>query len=239
LTVSYQFGLPQITGVADACPTNPSQICVFFNTPNPSYPQYNIYFTRNGTSLQFTTTTVPTSTNPFIISSANVPGFTPGNTYYIQVTGTIAGAEGPLSVPLVISTDFPSIDQPPFDTSKVHNVRCGLVGNLVQCRWMNGVTNAFVTTMLVVRCSGNAPNTFGFQLASTTSTSNPTDTFLEVPVPFSSTCTSKLKSTYSGGVKKTKFPLAVSLKLAPVCPNVSQRCRLRRNILLSIPTEKE
>jgi len=208
LTVSYQFGLPQITGVADACPNIPTQICVYFNTPNPSYPQYNIYFTRNGTSLQFTTSTVPTATNPFIISSSNVQGFTPGNTYYVQVTGvTSNGAEGPLSVPLVVSTDFSSIDSPPFDTSRIHNVRCGLVQNVVQCNWMNGVTFSFKTTILLVRCSGASPNVFGFQIASTTSTSNPSDTFLEVPVPFGSTCTSKLKSTYNGAGGKTKFVL--------------------------------
>jgi len=158
--------------------------------------------------LQFTTTTVPTSTNPFIISSANVPGFVPGTTYYVQVTGvTAGGADGPLSVPLVVSPDFPPIDKQPFDTTRIHDVRCGLVGNLVQCRWINGATYTFANTTLVARCSGSPPNTFGFQLASTTFTTTSTDTFLQVPVPFGSICTTKLKTKYNGGGGKTKFPL--------------------------------
>jgi len=206
--VTFLFGLPQITGVSDACPTDATRVCVYFDTPNPTYPSYNIYLTRNGTSLKFTTSTVPTAANPYIISVANTPGFTPGNTYFIQVTGQSAqGVQGPLSVPLVITNDFPAIDSQPFDTTRVHNVRCGLVGNILQCRYVVGTTFSYKSTQLVVRCSGNSPNTFEFQLANFASTVTPTDTFLAIPVPFASTCTSKLKSTYNGGGKNTKFVL--------------------------------
>jgi len=206
--VTYQFGLPQITGVSDACPTDPSRACVYFDTPNPTYPTYNIYLTRNGTSLKFVTSTVPTAASPFIISAANAPGFTPGNTYFIQVAGqTAQGVQGQISVPLVINNDFPAIDSQPFDTTRVHNVRCGLVGNIFECRYDVGTTYTYKETHLILRCSGNSPNTNKFQLANTVTTFTSTDTFLATPVPYGSTCTSKLKSSYNGGGKNTKFVL--------------------------------
>jgi len=214
--VTYQFGLPQVSNVGNACPTTPTQICLFF-TSSYNYVSYNIIVIANGTSYQLTTNTVPTASNPFIISNANVPGFTPGNTYYVEVEGvTTQGAVGPLSVPFAVTNQFPTIDSAPYDTTRIHEVRCGLVGNLLQCNWVNGLVYTATQTKLVVRCSGAAPNTAAFQLASFAYTVSPTATFLETVVPFNSHCTSKLKSQYSSGGKKTKFVLRNVISLAYV-----------------------
>jgi len=205
--VTYQFGLPQPTNVGNSCPTTPTQICLFFSS-SLNYASYNIIVIANGTSYQLSTNTIPTSSNPFIINNQNVPGFTPGNTYYIEVQGvTTQGAEGPVSVPFAVTNNFPTIDSAPYDTSRIHEVRCGLIGNLLQCTYMNGLVYTATQTKLVVRCTGVAPNTAGFQLASFAYTVSPSTTQLETVVPYSSICTSKLKSQYSNGGKKTKFVL--------------------------------
>jgi hypothetical protein len=154
-SITAAFGYPQITGIVNtAAQTDLFNLNIVWQKPvGFAYQNYELFLIVNGTAL-----VIPNIlTEAITLNAANTNGLVqPGTDYVVQVRGFLAGAYGPQSLPVTVSTSGGDVYGPTgTDPTSVNNLKCNYFPKSLRCTWSTG-SRLWINATFYVTCSRTA-----------------------------------------------------------------------------------